>query len=891
MRLSSTMRTGGRSNASRSQLHLVSSLLGTMGLLYACSTTVPPAPPASDDGGSGIGPSHDAGTANDASHAADGGATDASVKQGGEAGLTDAGQVVTPLDSGGDAAAKGDPYILAPPSRTVTPVAVLSTSGTVNNPNNVLSGQATTLSGAGAQIVLDFGKEVGGILSISFASSSGAQTVGVAFSESSLYVGPNSDNSNGSSSTSDGALSVAVGGASSWTSDPMYLRGGFRYATIVLTSSGSVDINGVSLAFSPDPERAIPNQYPNYFYSNDDLLNRAWYSGAYTAQMDTVGNNQGRVPPAPSANWDNTGAVGEIGTTVIVDGAKRDRTVWPGDMGISLATGYVSLGETDAAKNALYTLYNHQQSSGELDWSGPPWNLTNPSDTYHMWTLHGTYLAYLYSGDKAWLDSVWARYQLGVTYITGKVDANGLLSVTGNADWGPRQDMGGENVEANSLLYEVLTGAATLATVEGDTASATSYTSLATSLRANINAALWDTSVGAFLDQPGVTLHPQDGNALAVWFGVIDDPAKARGLSYVHNEWWNALGSVTPEWGQISTFVGSMELMSHFASGYDTRGLDLIRLTWGFMLSDPNGPQSTFWESMTTTGTYDSNGDGPAPSASFTSLCHGWATGPTSALTFYVLGVAPDTVQGTTYHVIPHPGDLTHVEGKLTFSPGKVAQVSYDVGAACASFTMTVDVSTNAGSSGTIGIPTFGGTHSVSVNGSVAWNGTSFVAANGIGGANSDSAYVYFTGVQPGVYTLSYTDGTSCGPIPEQWTYCADENGNCAITGTQRVRFGRNGHYDYGIFSADAGAVPCSLATFGGVDPIPNTVKACAFSSELFTSCATEGNTCTFDGTREVRYGANGQWQTLTATGSVSCDATTFGLDPLPDTSKTCEYL
>jgi len=149
---------------------------------------------------------------------------------------------------------------------------VFSSSGSVTNPKNVLTGKATTLAGKGTQIVLDFGKEVGGILSLQLSAASGNQSVGVAFSESSLYVGPNSDNSAGGGSP-DGALSVAVAGATSWTSETKSLRGGFRYVTIFMQSTGSVDLTSVSLAFSPDPLRKIPNSYPNYFYSNDEVLN------------------------------------------------------------------------------------------------------------------------------------------------------------------------------------------------------------------------------------------------------------------------------------------------------------------------------------------------------------------------------------------------------------------------------------------------------------------------------------------------------------------------------------------------------------------------------------------------------------------------------------------
>jgi hypothetical protein len=848
-------------------------------VLSACGTN---AKSPGDDGGSPADLATGRDAALDASSPGDGSSA-------GDGSLVGDG-AAPPVDAAGpDGGTKGDPYNFAPPGRTVKPIAVFSTSGAVTNPNNVLSGQATTLAGAGAQIVLDFGKEVGGILSLEFTNASGSQTLGAAFSESSLYVGPNSDNSAGGGS-SDGALAVSVAGPSSWTSDSKYLRGGFRYVTLFMTSSGSVDVSGVSVAFSPDPERAIPNQYPNYFYSNDDVLNKAWYGGAYTFQTNVILNHEGRVPPAPATNWDNTGAVGEVGNVVIVDGAKRDRTVWPGDLAISLPTGYASLHDTEAAKNAIVTLFNHQQGDGHLQWCGPPWNLDYGSDTYHMWTLYGTYLAYLYSGDKAWLDSVWARYKTALTYTTNKIDSKGLLNVTANSDWGPRVEQGGENIEANSILYAVLQGAVTLANVEGDSASASSYAALAATLKASVNAILWDSSVGAFRDDPSTNLHPQDGNSLAVWFGVIDDPARAKGLSYVHNENWNAIGSVTPEWGQISTFVGSMELMSHFVSGYDKRGLDMIRTMWGYMLSNPNGPQSTFWESFTTDGTFASNGGGPAPSDSFTSLAHGWATGPTSALTFFVLGIAPDSVLGQTYHVIPHPGDLSHVEGNLTFAAGKLVRVAYDVGAACSSFSMTVDASSNVGSTGTIAVPKLGGAkHTVTIGGAVAWDGTSFTGAGGVGGANEDGTYIYFTGVQPGTYVLGYTDGTSCGPAPEQWTFCAAENGTCTVSGMKRIRFGRDGKYKYQIVDGSAGGVACNSTTFIG-DPIPNTVKACQFSDELYTFCAAEGATCTFTGTKEVRFGANGQWQTLTATGSALCNAATFGPDPLPNVVKTCEY-
>ena len=120
------------------------------------------------------------------------------------------------------------PYNYAPASRTVKPVAIQGTSGAVGSPGNVLSGQSTRLSGANSAVVLDFGKEVGGLVTLSFAGASGAsQQVGLAFSESSLYVGQNSDASSGavfSSPSSDGAVYATVNGAGGYTMPTDKLR-------------------------------------------------------------------------------------------------------------------------------------------------------------------------------------------------------------------------------------------------------------------------------------------------------------------------------------------------------------------------------------------------------------------------------------------------------------------------------------------------------------------------------------------------------------------------------------------------------------------------------------------------------------------------------------------
>jgi hypothetical protein len=52
--------------------------------------------------------------------------------------------------------------------------------------------------------------------------------------------------------------------------------------------------------------------------------------------------------------------------------------------------------------------------------------------------------------------------------------------------------------------------------------------------------------------------------------------------------------------------------------------------------------------------------------------------------------------------------------------------------------------------------------------------------------------------------------------------------------------------------------------------------------------CAKDFGTCNFSGTREIVYGVNGSYLTGVFTGSVACNPTSFGGDPMPNVVKTC---
>jgi hypothetical protein len=135
------------------------------------------------------------------------------------------------------------------------------------------------------------------------------------------------------------------------------------------------------------------------------------------------------------------------------------------------------------------------------------------------------------------------------------------------------------------------------------------------------------------------------------------------------------------------------------------------------------------------------------------------------------------------------------------------------------------------------------------------------------------------------------------------WTLCATEGGTCAVTpalsGT--VAYGANGAYFYhkGIWdpATSTDRTPCNVATFGG-DPIYGTVKSCYVhkSSNIvsvyngFTACGTENATCSFSGTKLVRYGVGARHFYKLATNGIACTYTAFGGDPAPYEYKQCLY-
>jgi alpha-L-rhamnosidase len=293
--------------------------------------------------------------------------------------------------------------------------------------------------------------------------------------------------------------------------------------------------------------------------------------------------------------------------------------------------------------------------------------------------------------------------------------------------------------------------AAQLATALGQADVAAGYTATAAQLRTAINATLFNAGTGLYdvdTTQPGVA--DQHGNAYAVLYGVAPAPetsvaALLQNLTaalYRTPTAPNATGPVPVQQSSGSTQVGpytsAYEVFARFETGDAAGALALIRNEWGLMRHTSPSYSGATWEYVGLDGT-PGLGEG-------TSLAHGWGSGPTSALSKYVLGVRPVEPGYKTWLVEPQPGDLGWAAGTVPTPYGPIV-VSWQK----ASRGLRLELWVPAGTRGTVGLPVSG------ANASLSDNGRAVRGVDASQQPNGRAGYLYLQNLRPGAHLLQVT--------------------------------------------------------------------------------------------------------------------------------------
>ncbi len=396
----------------------------------------------------------------------------------------------------------------------------------------------------------------------------------------------------------------------------------------------------------------------------------------------------------------------------IMDGAKRDRVVWSGDLGTEAPTVFYSIDNANYVRASLKLLGSYQVADGasgtNIDPTAPlgtfPEDITPYSAAYSMDEVNNIATYFLYTGDLGFVWSEWPMITRELAYDASLVDSRGLLVTDSRdgQDWdyydGSRS---GEVCSYNDIYFETLSNASMMATSLGLTNQAAQYREEASQLRTAINRYLFDPARELYeLSNRKPSAVAQDANSLAVLYGVA--PPRSRGSIVEAMERSLPVTPYGPEAfspnagyrAQVSPYVTSEEVAALFATNHEAAGLSLIRTLWGHM--DAPGPDDTRadWELV---GANGSPGFGRE-----TSLAHGWASGATADLSRFVLGVVPTAPGFKVWSVQPHLGHLSWVEGDVPTPAGTIEVRSAQL---APSGRLALAVKAPPGTRGTISVP------------------------------------------------------------------------------------------------------------------------------------------------------------------------------------------
>jgi len=487
------------------------------------------------------------------------------------------------------------------------------------NDQNLFSFKSSTKNKPG--ILLDYGKEIHGGVKISMGIRESktplklrlrfGESVGEAMSD----IG-GQKNATNEHSLRDFIIEVP------WLGSVEVGETGFRFLRVdVVDPNEDAPIKSIDAAFI---YRDIP--YLGSFESNDERLNEIWLTGAYTVQL----NMQNYL-------W---------------DGIKRDRLVWVGDMHPEVMTINTVFGKHEIVNKSL-DLARDQHPL-------PQW--MNGISSYSMWWLLIHKNIYDYYGDLSYLKEQ-ENYMIGLLdQLSTFIDKDNKEILNGGRflDWPTSEKPEAVHAGLQSMMVMTFEAGADLMKILDRNDLSTKYTKIVERLKRH---------------KPKGNTTKQAAALMAL--ANLQDAVKV-------NTEVLAKDGVQ----RMSTFYGYYILEAMAKANDYNRALQVIRDYWGGML---DLGATTFWEDfdvldvansgrideLIPTTNFDIHGDfGEYCYVGYRhSLCHGWASGPTSWLSQHVLGIHVMDA-GNSVKIVPNLGDLEWAKGSFPTKYG-VLRVSH----------------------------------------------------------------------------------------------------------------------------------------------------------------------------------------------------------------------
>ncbi|RYE25233.1 MAG: alpha-L-rhamnosidase [Sphingobacteriaceae bacterium] len=468
-------------------------------------------------------------------------------------------------------------------------------------------------------LLLDFGKEIHGAISIVTDQSKGGNPIririrlGESVSEAMSTVGPTSG------ATNDHAMRDMIVSVP-WLGKLEIGDSGFRFVRIDLVDDYvELKLKEVSAVLKI---RDIP--YLGSFNSSDTVLNKIWMTGAYTVHL----NMQNYI-------W---------------DGIKRDRLVWIGDMHPETSTIAAVFGNQSVVQKSLdqarditpYPKYMAGMVSYSMWWI----------IIQHDWFMHTGNLKYL-KQQKSYLSKL-------LVQLAGKIDSENREILDGGnrfLDWASSPNKPAIHAGLQGMLILTLDDGAKLSDILGDQSTAKICRSAIAKLKKHVPSPNGSKQAAAMMALSGL-MSPLEANKIISFNGVHNYSTfygyyllKAKAMA---GDSKGAINDIKNYWGPMLN-LGATTFWEEFNVDWVKNASPIDELV-------PAGKVDI----------HSAYGDYCYKGLRL-SLAHGWASGPTPWLTENVLGIKVLAPGCKVVAIKPDLGDLSFAEGTFPTPLGLIS--------------------------------------------------------------------------------------------------------------------------------------------------------------------------------------------------------------------------
>lgn len=353
-----------------------------------------------------------------------------------------------------------------------------------------------------------------------------------------------------------------------------------------------------------------PSTYKGAFACSDSSLTQIWMNSAYTLRLCMH--------------------------DFLVDGIKRDRLPWAGDLAMSLLVNAYSFSDPELVRRSLVALgragIKEKDINGIID--------------YSLWWIISQDHYQLYFDDSLHLTREWSRIKEALNDLNNRCDSNGFLLADKNTwlfiDWVNQEKW----TTLQILWWWAQNSGVKLAQRIGDNETANYWINSSNRLKNNLSKIAWSEKEQIWLStHDSIREYTRHPNFMAVVSGLSTSNQNAGIKALLENDSIKLVG--TP-------YMENFEVMAMARLGSTDYMLKRMNDYWGGML---NKGATTFWEAYNPNETFENQ-------YSFykrpygKSLCHAWSAGPAAFLPSELFGLKPIEDGWKRFSIDPNIGNL-----------------------------------------------------------------------------------------------------------------------------------------------------------------------------------------------------------------------------------------